>query len=293
MAVDIGGTKFAAAIVDEHGRMHERAEVPVGDDPDATLAALVATFARPDLVGVGIGSAGPIDSTAGTLSPVNIPAWRAFPVREAIADLVPGVPSVLAGDAQCMAFGEWWRGGHGTTRALMGVVVSTGIGAGLVLDGTPVLGPTGNAGHFGHVSIDPSGPPCACGGVGCVEAYASGPSMARWAQNAGWHPADGPADAKTLAADAAAGSPIARAAFARAAGALAAGLLNAAALCDLDSVVIGGGVAAAGELLLGPLRMAVADRARLAFTRRLRISATVLGRDAGLLGAAALALNTL
>ncbi|MEU4832578.1 ROK family protein [Streptosporangium sp. NPDC023615] len=309
LAIDIGGTKFAAALVGPDGTMARRTETPVGADPSATLAALVrevtggegaAGAARPggpagDLprtpAGIGIGSAGPLDAVAGTVSPVNIPSWRDFPLTGAVGELLPGVPVVLAGDAQCMALGEWWRGGHGSrSRALLGIVVSTGVGGGLVLDGVPYLGPTGNAGHIGHISVDRDGELCPCGAIGCLETIASGPAMVRWALANGWGPAVPGPDARALAADAARGVPVARTAFQRAADALAVGVLTTAALFDIDDVVIGGGVSGAGELLLAPLRQAVAKQAGLGFLRRLTVGRTSLERDAGLYGAAALVL---
>ncbi|MEV4371846.1 ROK family protein [Nonomuraea sp. NPDC049637] len=232
-------------------------------------------------------SSGPLDPAAGTVSPVNIPSWRDFPLVKTVEERLPERAVRLAGDAQCMALGEWWRGGSGTARAMLGLVVSTGVGGGIVLDGLPYTGPTGNAGHIGHLAADPGGPPCPCGATGCVELYASGPNMAAWARDQGW---DGP-DAKHLAADAAAGDVIATRAFERAARALAIGILSSAVLLDLDHVVIGGGVAAAGPTLFGPLRRAVKENAGFGFLRRLRAEPTRLGRDAGLLGGAALVLN--
>ncbi|WP_246001611.1 ROK family protein [Allorhizocola rhizosphaerae] len=291
LALDIGGTKFAAAIVGDSGEMQERVEVPIGADPTATLSALVRSLASsPGLAGVGIGTAGPLDR--GRVSPVNIPAWRGFPLADKVSELSGGLPVAIAGDAQCMALGEWWRGGHATPgHTMLGVVVSTGVGGGLVIDGTPFLGPTGNAGHIGHITVDPHGEPCPCGGVGCVETIASGPAMTRWALAHGWQPTSPTPDARMLAADARIGVPIAVAAFERAADALAIAFLTAAALCDIDRIVVGGGVSAAGETLLHPLRQTVKRRAGLAFLRRLQIEATSLGRDAGLYGAAALALT--
>ncbi len=328
LALDIGGTKFAAAIVDGEGGLHDRVEMPIGADPTATLSTLVAPYASAGPVGVGIGTAGPLD--LGRVSPVNIPAWRDFPLADTVSSLV-SLPVAIAGDAQCMALGEWWRGGHATLsasglssaaagghtttagaartgagaaavhRTMLGVVVSTGVGGGLVVDGAPFLGPTGNAGHIGHITVDPDGTLCPCGATGCVETIASGPAMTRWAISQGWRPtADtGRAigahglwtpDARMLAADARLGVPLAVAAFERAADALALAFLTAAALCDIDLVVVGGGVAAAGDTLLHPLRQSVKRRGGLAFLRRLHIATTTLGRDAGLYGAAALAL---
>ncbi|GAA0360560.1 ROK family protein [Microbispora corallina] len=294
LAVDIGGTKFAAAAVTPDGEILVRAEVPLRgpDSADAVLAEVVArvTAEVPEarIGGVGIGSAGPLDPVKGTVSPVNIPSWRGFPLVDALARMLPGRPVRLAGDAQCMALGEWWRGlpERERPRTLLGMVVSTGVGGGFVIDGVPYVGPTGNAGHIGHITVDPGGDACPCGGVGCVELLASGPSMVRWAAANGW---TGP-DARALAADAAAGHPVALAAFRRAADALATAILTASALVDLDHVVIGGGVAAAGPTLFDPLREAVARDAGMGFLRRLRVDRTSLDRDAGLFGAAALVL---
>ena len=155
--------------------------------------------------GVGISSAGPIDLPSGTVSPINITAWQRFPIVERVTALV-GAPVRLGGDGLCMALGERWRGAGRGAQFLLGMVVSTGIGGGLVLDGAPYDGRTGNAGHVGHVVVDPDGAPCTCGGRGCVETIASGPHIARWARDNGWKaPPD--ADAKELADAANAGDP--------------------------------------------------------------------------------------
>jgi glucokinase len=158
----------------------------------------------------------------------------------------------------------------------------------LVLDGIPYVGRTGNAGHVGHTVVEPDGLPCPCGGRGCVETVAAGPSMVRWARANGWAAPPGAA-ATDLAAAAAAGDPLAQRAFRRGATALAAMIASVAAVCDLDLVVIGGGVAKSGHLLLDPLREALADYARLDFLTGLRVVPAELGGDAGLVGAARLA----
>ncbi|GAA1527594.1 ROK family protein [Dactylosporangium maewongense] len=295
LAVDVGGTKFAAAVVSAGGVIQDRLEVPLaGQDPTSVLRHLVTALAGGGVAAVGVGTAGPLDRVRGTVSPVNIPAWRDFPLTGTLSTWLPDVPVTMAGDAQCVALGEWWRApvGGSLQGSLLGIVVSTGIGGGLVIDGRPWLGTTGNAGHIGHITVDPSGAPCPCGATGCVETIASGPAMVRWALANGWEPGHA-ADARALAGDARRGVPVAVAAFDRAAGALATALLTTAALCDIDRVVIGGGVAAAGDVLLAPIRRALADRDGMAFLRRLRVEASTLGRDGGLYGAAALALGTL
>ncbi|AHM06360.1 Transcriptional regulator/sugar kinase [Mycobacterium tuberculosis variant bovis BCG str. ATCC 35743] len=235
--------------------------------------------------GVGIASAGPIDLHSGRVSPINIGSWGGFPLRDRVAAAVPGVPVRLGGDGVCMALGEHWLGAGRGARFLLGLVVSTGVGGGLVLDGAPCLGRTGNAGHVGHVVVDPDGSPCPCGGRGCVETIASGPSLARWARANGWSAPPG-AGAKELAEAAGAGDPVALRAFRRGAAALAAMIASVGAVCDLDLAVIGGGVAKSGRLLFEPLRAALADHARLDFLAGLRVVPAELGGAAGLVGAA-------
>ncbi len=186
-----------------------------------------------------------------------------------------------------MALGEHWRGAGRGARFVLGMVVSTGVGGGLVLDGKPYHGRTGNAGHVGHVVVELDGQPCPCGGRGCVETVASGPWMTRWARANGWAgPPD--ADAVALAEAAEDGEPVALQAFHRGAIALAAMIASVGAVCDLDLVVIGGGVAKSGPLLFDPLRAALANYAGLSFIRGLRVVPAALGGDAGLIGAAAL-----
>ncbi|MCX6480265.1 MAG: ROK family protein, partial [Mycobacterium sp.] len=200
------------------------------------------------------------------------------------AAAVPGVAVQLAGDGLCMALGEHWRGAGRGAAFMLGTVISTGIGGGLVLDGTPYSGRTGNGGHVGHVVVDPDGPVCACGGRGCVEAIASGPHLVSWAQSQGWTGSD----ARALAEDAARGEAVAVRAFERGARAVAAMIASVAAVCDLDLVVIGGGVANAGPVLFDPLRSALREHLGLDFISALRVVPAALGGEAGLVGAAAL-----
>ena len=294
LAIDIGGTKLAAALVDPEGAVLRRAEAPTpvarAEDDAAVARALIELAGQVcgelSPQAVGLASAGPLDLVAGTASPVNIPSWRAFPLRDTVAEAFAGIETVLVGDAVAAAVGEHWRGAGREAEALLGIVVSTGVGGGLVLDGRAYSGPTGNAGHFGHIPTDVEPVVCACGMAGCVEALASGPSMVRWARSRGWRAEQPDADARTLTQDAGAGDRTALAAFDRAADALACGIVGAAALLDLDLVVIGGGVAAAGELLLAPLRTHLRRRASLDFVKRVRALPGTLGRDAGLIGAA-------
>ena len=294
LALDIGGTKIAAGLVDAAGRLvyQTRQATPHVDDPEQVWAAAERTIADAvasagSVRGVGISSAGPVHLPDGTVSPINIPAWRNFPIRTRVAAAVPGVPVRLGGDGMCMALGEHRFGAGRGAAFLLGMVVSTGIGGGLVLDGAPYQGRTGNAGHVGHVVVDPDGSACACGGRGCVETIASGPHIVKWARQQGWA-ASPAADAKVLAEAAALGDEVALRAFRRAATAVAAMIASVAAVCDLDLVVIGGGVAKSGPVLFDPLRSALRSYAGLDFIAGLRVVPAALGGDAGLLGAAAL-----
>lgn len=292
LALDIGGTKLAAGLVEPDTGMITRfvmVPTPRGDAEQVwrAITGLVSPLlvARPGAV--GIGCPGPLSPADGTVSPVNIPAWRDFPLCERLTGLV-GAPATLANDAVCAAVGEHRRGAGQGAAAMLGMVVSTGVGGGFILGGSVYGGPTGNAGNIGHAIADPDGEPCPCGGIGCVETIASGPSMVRRARAAGWL---GPPDATAtdLAAAVAHADPSATEAVAAAAHALAVAIVSAAVLVDLDVVVIGGGVAAFGDLILAPLTKECTHYGRNAFAHRLKVRlASLSGPEAGLIGAAVL-----
>ncbi len=299
-ALDIGGTKIAGALVDGHGKILVRAQrpTPSQDDGDTVMRAveevlgeLTASPSWSRAGALGIGSAGPVDASAGTVSPVNVPGWRDFPLVERVRAATGDLPVALIGDGVAITAAEHWQGAaRGHANALC-MVVSTGVGGGLVLNGQLHPGPTGNAGHIGHISVDLDGDPCPCGSRGCVERIASGPNIARRAVEGGWRPGpDGDASAAAVAAAARAGDPVAVASFERAAQALAAGIAATATLVEIDIAVIGGGVGKAGDVLFTPLRKALSDYATLSFVRRLTVTPAQMGTDAGLVGAAARAL---
>jgi glucokinase len=297
LALDVGGTKIAAGLVDATGALVHRAQRPTPDgDAEtvwrtaASLLSEVRAASDGTVSAVGIASAGPVDIPEGTVSPINIAEWRRFPIVDRVA-AATGLPVRLGGDGLCMALGEWWCGAGRGAKFLLGMVVSTGIGGGLVLDGAPYHGRTGNAGHVGHVVVEPGGGLCTCGGHGCVETVASGPHLAQWARAHGWVAPD-TADAKELAEAAVRGDAVALRAFDRGADAIARMIASVAAVCDLDLVVVGGGVAKSGGLLFDPLRSALASYAGLDFLRALRVVPAELGGDAGLVGAAYLATST-
>jgi glucokinase len=292
LALDVGGTKIAAALVDGKGTVLRatRLPTPLGDAEQTWRAVQSVTdeVLRGEVVsGVGIACAGPVDAAVGTASPINVPLWQDFPLRDRVAEAMPGVPVELAGDGVCMALGEHWRGAGQGSRFMVGLVVSTGVGGGLVFGGRPFGGRTGNAGHIGHVVVEPDGLACACGGRGCVETVAGGPRMVDWARSHGWQGPDN-ADAAHLAAAALAGDDVPLAAFERAGQGVGLAIAATAAVCDLDLAVVGGGVAQAGDLLLDPIRRTLATHAGLSYLNTLRIKPAQLGTQAGLVGAAAL-----
>jgi glucokinase len=300
LAIDVGGTKLAAGLVGPGGRLisWDQAATPGGRDAEQlwrTLDALMTRVlaeagleAQDGLAGVGCGCGGPMDWPAGRVSPLNIPAWRDFPLADRLASRFTGLPVRLHNDAICMAVGEHWRGAARGRQTMLGIVVSTGVGGGLILDGRLINGATGNAGHIGHVVADPEGPPCVCGGRGCVEAIARGPALAEWAHSQGWRPGQAAFTARELAADAAAGHPVALAAMDRAGRALGIAIASATHLCDLEVVAVGGGLSQAGALLFGPLEDTLRAHVGLDYARNVRVVPAALGQSAGLIGAAAL-----
>ncbi|WP_141578243.1 ROK family protein [Actinomadura sp. WMMA1423] len=299
LAVDIGGTKLAAALVEPDGRVtaHDRAPTPNAPGVDgeelwaaleALLGALVSAAGDPPLAGVGVGCGGPMTWPAAEVSPLNIPAWRGFPLRERLRARYPGLPVRIHNDAICVAIGEHWLGAGRGHDNVLGMVVSTGVGGGLILGGRLVNGASGNAGHIGHVIVEPGGPPCGCGGRGCLEAVARGPGLVAWAREQGWRPGSADATGVELTDDARRGDPVAGAAMRRAGRALGIAIASATHLCDLEVAAIGGGLSQAGRLLFDPLEEAFGEHARMEFARRLRIVPAELGQTAGLVGAAAL-----
>ena len=303
LAIDVGGTKLAAAVVEPSGRLNNWTQVPNPRDLGSeqiwrTLNALVdqvleeAKVCSPaDLAGVGAGCGGPMEWPAGVVSPLNIPAWRDFPLRSRLAERLDGIEVRVHNDAICLVAAEHWRGAGRGRDNVLGMVVSTGVGGGLILDSRVIEGASGNAGHIGHVVVDPEdGPECSCGGRGCLEAIARGPALVAWAQRQGWRPGQPDATAKDLADDGAQGHPVGLAAMRRAGRALGIAICSATVLCDLEVVSIGGGLSQAGAMLFEPLEVSLHAHARLRFARELRVVPAALGQSAGLVGAAALIL---
>jgi glucokinase len=302
LALDVGGTKLAAAVVDDGGRILGRGRVPspTGTDPELLYEALLACAAAAlrgadvaptDLDGVGVAAAGPMVWPSGEVSPLNMPAWRGFPLRKRLAEEFDAERVLIHNDAVGLTVGEHWKGAGSGTANLLGVTVSTGVGGGLILDGRLYHGTTGNAGHVGHVVVEPDGPVCACGGRGCLEAIAPGPNTVRHALDDGWRPRPGVvADGVALAEAAASGDEVALRNVARAGRAVGTAIASCANLLDLEVAAIVGGFSRSGPAFWDPLRQAFAAHAGFPFAAACRVVPGQLAEAAGLLGAAAFVL---
>lgn len=295
LAVDVGGTKMEAALVAEDGTLVQGSRSRQATGREATVeslnAAVVAIVAHAlaalpadaELVGAGVGSAGPIDRSAGAIMPVNMPLARGFGLEEAVhvaASAVLGhdVPTTLGHDGGALALAESWLGATQGAGASLSIVVSTGVGGGFVANGAYIPGATGNAGHLGQVRRE--------GGL-TLEEIASGPASAAWAQQQGWTGATG----EDLARDAAAGDAVARAAIERSAREVGEALADAATLVDLDVVAIGGGFSRVSADYIDLVQQALAASAAHEYSRRTRVVRSGLGDEGPLIGAAALVLR--
>jgi glucokinase len=277
LAVDVGGTKMAVGLVDRAGGVRIRVQAPTLADGDAeslfdALAVLVgqARAASPDpsrIVVAGVGCGGPMGRGGESVSPLNIPAWREFPLRRRLAELT-GVPTFVDNDAKALALGEGWIGAARGVDDFLAMVVSTGVGGGVVLDGRLLDGADGNAGHIGHVIVEPDGRRCACGARGCLEAEASGSAIAAITGRPAAE-ADDRVRVRT-------GTLVGRA---------AASVCN---LLDLRLAVVAGAVALGYGATFFETAQAELDRsARLAFSAGAVIRPAGLGSDGPLVGAAA------
>ncbi|MFZ2175393.1 MAG: ROK family protein, partial [Rhodococcus sp. (in: high G+C Gram-positive bacteria)] len=189
IALDIGGTKIAAGLVAADTAIaHPHTTPTPADGVWESCAALLREVAgKRRITSVGIACAGPVDAATGTASPINIGEWsRGFPLVDAVQNLFADARVHLVVDGAAAALGEHQHGAGRDTPDLLSLVVSTGVGGGVVLGGRIATGRTGNAGHIGHMVVPGGTDRCRCGGVGCLETVASGPSSVRWARSRGW-----------------------------------------------------------------------------------------------------------
>lgn len=311
IGIDLGGTKVAAAVVDDSGRIHGKGHrateaqrgpaAVIGNMAKAVEEALAATppHLREQVQGIGVGAPGIIDAAAGTVLLAPNLRWENLPLRALLEERF-GQPVAMDNDANCAALGEQWAGAARGRRHVVMVTLGTGVGGGLILDGRIYRGAGGFAGELGHIPVDEDGPPCGCGRRGCLEVYASASAIAargREAVAAGHGRAiraqarrtsRGQIDARAVLAAAQKGDPTAAAIVREAAGRLGwtlAGVVNA---LNPEVIVVGGGISRAGNLLLDPVRAEVARRALGGPAGQVEIVAARLGNEAGLVGAASL-----
>jgi glucokinase len=297
VAIDVGGTRIKCALVDPsaHVLHTERHRTAAERGPAAVVLSILdiagelagkarADGWRPRAVGIVV--PGVVDEAAGVAAWSSNVGFRDVPLRDRVAAHL-GLPVALGHDVRAGGLAEARLGGGQSGRHVLFVAIGTGIAAASVVEGRTYAGAHGAAGELGHVVVRPGGPPCGCGGHGCLEAVASAAALARrYAARTGTS-----STADEVVARAVAGDPVAGQAWQETIDALADGLFTAQSLFDPDTVVLGGGLAEAGEALLGPLRTAL--RARLVFQREPQLVRATLGDEAGCLGAALLALDTL
>jgi len=294
LGVDVGGTNCKLAVVESAGdrpgppgdrpRLLATTTVPTGSgDPGEVVERVAAAAAGPlathgPVAAAGVGVPGLFDEATGrTLLLPNLPAaWNGYRLRGPLADRL-GVPTALINDARAFALAESRLGAAAGCSTVVCLTLGTGVGGGVVIDGRLRFGPHGRAGEVGHQIIDPAGPPCGCGNRGCVEAFAAGPALCRLG---------GQASPEAVFAAAAAGDPRAGAAVQAVVGRLAVGIANMVTVLWPEQVVVGGGLAAAGEQLFGPLRRAVVAAAPLVDPAAYEIVPAALGPAAGAIGAA-------
>ena len=289
LAVDVGATKVALALVDRTFTVTSKHEVFVKENDHLWEEIVLVTEellkeADGSFIGVGIGSAGPLHLDSGAISPVNIRTWRRFPIASKFVEITGNRNVILHGDAMAMAHAEFRLGAGRGVSNMLGLVVSTGIGGGLVLNDILVTGETGNAYFIGHHTINFDGIDCACGRSGCVETYASGPRMVAIAHERGWK---GDPSFIALADSARLGDATALEVIDQGARALAIGIVNSIGSLDIRTVVIGGGVSQAGDIYWNPLRYHVKNESRFTdFISNADLRLAQLQRDAGIVGAA-------
>ena len=274
LAVDIGGTKMSVGVVSAEGALLERHDAPTaahleGDALFDALAGLVSLVGVEGVVACGVGCGGPMAPGGERVSPLNIPAWRDFPLRARLAELT-GLATFVDNDAKALALGEGWCGAAAGRADFLAMVVSTGVGGGIVLDGRLLDGRLGNAGHIGHVVVEPDGRACRCGGRGCLEAEASGLAIE---SATGAPPAEAPEEVRVRT-----GTWVGR------------GVASVVQLLDLDLAVVAGSVALGfGQTFFAAAQAELSARAGLEFARGAVIRPAGLGASGPLVGAAAVA----
>ena len=304
LALDIGGTKLAAAVITTDGAVHGLVIEPTrsGDGWPLVIERLFEMGRRSikqaqvdEIAAVGIACGGPLDALTGVIgSPPHLPGWLDVPIGP-LASGAFGVPFALQNDATAAAAAEFRFGAGRGTSTMLYLTVSTGIGGGAVVDGTLHLGAAGNATEFGHLTVVRGGRLCSCGRRGCIEAYASGTSIAARAREAlTQHRTSTLRDvdeitAADVSAAAAAGDPLAQEIWTETVDLLGAAVTDLVNVFEPDVVLLGGGVTRAGAMLLDPIVDLVAREAMPPAAAAARVALAGLGDSVGVVGAGVIA----
>ncbi|MBI4885170.1 MAG: ROK family protein [Actinobacteria bacterium] len=272
LAVDVGTSRLAAGVVGEKGEVIVRDRIPTpARDVWPALARLIKRVqaSAPTVpLGCGVGCDGPLDSTAGTVSPLYIPSLEGFALASEIGSIT-GLVTTVANRCTAVARAEMWCGAAVGITDFVAVMIGSGVGGGIISGGHPLEGQHGNAGGFGHMIVESDGRPCPCGGKGCLETYCGGRAIEL---ETGRPPQRAPEGVVERT-----GIYVGRA------------LASLGALCDLQSAVIGGSVALGfGEPFFTAIRSELEQRAKLSFLRGFTVVPVGLGQLASLVGAAAL-----
>lgn len=304
IGIDLGGTKTAVGLVSPENQVVGQRRFATHEEAGPAsiverIAEQIADLEREHgqrAAAVGICCPGPVDHVAGSLlTLVNLPGLSNTPLRRMLADRL-GLPVRLDHDAKAAALGEFHYGAGQGRNNMVYVVIGTGVGAAIILDGRLHYGESNTAGEVGHITVDRHGDLCACGSRGCMETYTSGPWLARRYQQAlaqrGLLPrGDVPGEQVThLAAE---GDPAALAVMEAAGEALGIAVASMAMILNVELYIIGGSVSRAGDLLLEPARQTVPRYAFAAVAARVQIAASALGDEGPILGSAWLAREAL
>jgi len=311
IGVDLGGTNIKAGVVNEEGRILEQSSVPTmaAEGPDAVISRIVRLAADlrgkipGSLLGVGVGSPGPLDPTEGLIyTTPNMPGWENYPMKKKLEEKIR-VPVVVDNDANCAALAEYWRGAGQGAHTMILLTLGTGIGGGIVRDGRLINGEHVAAGEIGHMVINFDGPKCGCGNHGCLEAYSGTAGILRRARedlekpgavsllrelSQGDHKNLTPAMISEAAGK---GDGVALGILRETGRLLGVGVVSLVNIFAPEVVILGGGVAAAGEVLFSAVREEVKRKAMPPCNERVRIVPAAMGNSAGVVGAASLLLR--
>lgn len=311
IGVDLGGTNIKVGLVNEEGRILEQASIPTmaSEGPDPVIGRIVRLVGEVrgkvsgSMMGVGVGSPGPLDPADGVIyTTPNMPGWENYPMKKKLEEKTR-MPVIVENDANCAALAEYWRGAGRGSHTMILLTLGTGIGGGIVRDGKLVNGEHVAAGEIGHMVINFDGPKCGCGNHGCLEAYTGAAGIVRRA----WDLLEKPGTVSQLrgmcgndrnnltpamiSAAAEKGDGVALSMIRETGRLLGVGVTSLVNIFAPEVVILGGGVAAAGEVLFASVREEVRRRAMPPCNERVKIVPAAMGNSAGIVGAASLFLH--